>query len=461
MNMIRTGSNLLFPIVVFPYVVRVLGVEGISLYDTANSLIGYLTIIASLGVGIYGVREIGRVKEDSVKRSTALKELLTINTLAAIVTYVFLLFFLYFSDNQHLNTKVVLVLSLLIFFTSLSADWYFVGVEKQAFITIRGVIIKVVIVMMVFLFVNDKSDLLIYATLMMLLIAITSLVNIYFLVPVFKVKAVDFNLKKHIGPMVSSLLINSCVSYFGLLDVVILSEMGAGDEIAYYTLPLRVFKIVSVVITSTSMVFLPRVAGLLSSDKTAFDKINRESISFILFTSLGFALFLFTFSGKIIQLFGGTQFADSALSLKVLAFTLIGACFTNLMTFQVFYSQQKSKAINLFYLSCIVLNILIIVLGYKHFGYIIIAYSYLASIFILALLQGLYNRFYTKNMLFEVEQLKYILAFALSILLSLLIKNVYLSTVISAITYLLILKLTKEKLVFGLLDSKLLKRNKK
>lgn len=460
MNMIRTGSNLLFPIVVFPYVVRVLGVKGISFYDTANSLIGYLIIIASLGVGIYGVREIGKVKDDLVRRATVLKELLIINLLAAATIYLFLFTFLFFSKDSVLNVNVTIILSLLIFFTALGADWYFVGIEKQGFITIRGIIIKILIVAMVFLFVKDETDLLIYATLMMLLVGISSMVSIYVLIPVLKLKTNKLNLISHLGPMVNSLLINSCVSYFGLMDVVLLSGVGDAKEIAYYTLPLRIFKIVSVVVTSTAMVFLPRVSGLFG-DKDAFDRINRTSISFILFVSLGLALFLFSFSDKIIFLFGGSQFMPSVESLKILSFVLILNCFTNLMTFQVFYSQGISKTISLLYLISIVINILIIVLGYKFFGYIIIAYSYLISLGVLTLMQVIYNYYYTKNKIFVLDHLKYILAFIVSLISTLFFNNVYLATVSSMVVFLIMLRLTNEKLVFGMINDKLLKRNKK
>lgn len=460
MNMIRTGSNLLFPIVVFPYVVRVLGVKGISFYDTANSLIGYLIIIASLGVGIYGVREIGKAKGDLIKRATILKELLIINLSVATIVYIFLFAFLFFSKDSVLNVNVTMILSLLIFFTSLGADWYFVGIEKQGFITIRGIIIKIIIVIMVFLFVKDETDLLIYATLMMLMVGISSLVSIYVLIPVLKLKTYKLNLIPHLGPMANSLLINSCVSYFGLMDVVLLSGVGDAKEIAYYTLPLRVFKIVSVVVTSTAMVFLPRVSGLFG-DKEAFDRINRTSISFILFVSFGLALFLFSFSDKIVFLFGGSQFLPSVESLKILAFVLILNCFTNLMTFQVFYSQGISKTISFLYLISIVINILIIVFGYKLFGYIAIAYSYLISLGVLTLLQIIYNYYYTKSELFTLDQLKYILAFVVSLISTLFFNNTYMATISSLAIYLMILRLTKEKLVFGLIDEKLFKRDKK
>ena len=63
-NSVRVGSNLVFPLVTFPYVSRVLGPDTIGLFNYVTAIAAYFTLFASLGFPIYGVREIANVKDN-------------------------------------------------------------------------------------------------------------------------------------------------------------------------------------------------------------------------------------------------------------------------------------------------------------------------------------------------------------------------------------------------------------
>ena len=48
-NMAKTVLSLVFPLITFPYVSRVLGVNRMGKYNFANSVISYFLLIAALG----------------------------------------------------------------------------------------------------------------------------------------------------------------------------------------------------------------------------------------------------------------------------------------------------------------------------------------------------------------------------------------------------------------------------
>ena len=47
-NSVRVGSNLVFPLVTFPYVSRVLGPDTIGLFNYVTAIAAYFTLFASL-----------------------------------------------------------------------------------------------------------------------------------------------------------------------------------------------------------------------------------------------------------------------------------------------------------------------------------------------------------------------------------------------------------------------------
>ena len=69
MNAILTVSSVLFPLITFPYISRVLLVAGNGKVAFATSVVSYFTMFASLGLPTYGVRACAKVRDDKEKLS--------------------------------------------------------------------------------------------------------------------------------------------------------------------------------------------------------------------------------------------------------------------------------------------------------------------------------------------------------------------------------------------------------
>lgn len=64
LNLINTGSQMLFPLITFPYACRVIEADGIGQVNFFTSIIGYISLFTSLGIPMYAIREIARVRND-------------------------------------------------------------------------------------------------------------------------------------------------------------------------------------------------------------------------------------------------------------------------------------------------------------------------------------------------------------------------------------------------------------
>ena len=67
MNAIFTVSSIIFPLITFPYISRVLLVERSGTVSFATSVISYFTMFATLGIPTYGVRACAVVRDDKEK----------------------------------------------------------------------------------------------------------------------------------------------------------------------------------------------------------------------------------------------------------------------------------------------------------------------------------------------------------------------------------------------------------
>ena len=90
MNAILTMSSLVFPLITFPYVSRVLGPAGTGAVSFANSFVMYFLMISQLGIPTYGIRACAQVREDKMELSRTVQELVIINLVMSAVMYVLL-----------------------------------------------------------------------------------------------------------------------------------------------------------------------------------------------------------------------------------------------------------------------------------------------------------------------------------------------------------------------------------
>ena len=73
--------TILLPLITTPYLSRVLGAEAIGIYGYTLSIVTYFILFGTLGVSMYGQREIAYKAEDNKLRSKTFWEIIIIRTI--------------------------------------------------------------------------------------------------------------------------------------------------------------------------------------------------------------------------------------------------------------------------------------------------------------------------------------------------------------------------------------------
>ena len=87
-SLLNTISGLLFPIVTFPYVARILMADGIGQVNFYLSIINYISMFAGLGIPTYAIREIARVKSNVKEMNQVAVEILLLHTFLTLLGYI-------------------------------------------------------------------------------------------------------------------------------------------------------------------------------------------------------------------------------------------------------------------------------------------------------------------------------------------------------------------------------------
>ncbi len=177
LNAIKGLMSIIFPLITFPYVSKVLGVENIGRYNFANSIIGYFVLIAGLGISSYAIREGTRIRDKSTDLETFGGEMLSINIYSTIVSYILFFVLLALIPKFQNYRYLLLLFSLQIAFKTIGVEWLYSIYEDYMYITVRSIAFQLVSIVLMFVFVRTENDVDIYAAITVLSGAGSNLLN--------------------------------------------------------------------------------------------------------------------------------------------------------------------------------------------------------------------------------------------------------------------------------------------
>lgn len=366
-NILLSVSSIVFPIITFPYVSRVLGPEGTGLANFAFSFCQYFVLISALGINIYGVREIARVKENDKERSKVFIELFLIRlftTLFVLLIYFIIIFsFSKFSDRLTLYLFGGVYIMLNIF----SIEWFFTGLEKFKYITTRSIFIQIVSIGALFLFVKDKSDVVPYFLITVFTLSLNCLVNIN-----YSLKYVDFknafkllNLKRHLRPLLIIFGSTLAISIYVLMDTILLGLLSTEKAVGYYSAALKLNKLSLTIITSLGVVLIPRLSNAVAKNNhKEIEKLIDQSFNFVYTLGAPIMVGIFVLAPELTLVFSGEEFLSSVVAMRILCPITLLIGLSNIFGIQILTPLSKDRQL-LFSVLCgtiisLVLNIILI-----------------------------------------------------------------------------------------------------
>ena len=81
---------IIVPLITTPYLARVLGPTGVGINSYTNSVIQYFVLFGSVGVSLYGNRQVAFVRDNKQKLSQTFYELFFMRFLTIILAYLLL-----------------------------------------------------------------------------------------------------------------------------------------------------------------------------------------------------------------------------------------------------------------------------------------------------------------------------------------------------------------------------------
>jgi O-antigen/teichoic acid export membrane protein len=466
LNLLRVVSGILLGIITMPYVNKVLGAQSLGKVEYVNSIITYFVLLSPLGIPMYGLREVAKVRNDSYKRTKLVIELSAILGISTLISYLIIfgviLNISYFSSYREL----IIILSSMILFMNIGAEWFYQGIEDQMFITVRYLVVRVLSFILLFILVKGPEDYLWYAFIVVLSTVGANFFNILYLKKYLEFKNISFkdlNLRQHLKPALTIFVGSISVSIYLQLDVTILGISKGDESVGYYAMANKLIRFVIIIVTTIGAVILPRLAHLLETDKKAFYGLLETALNYIMIFSIPCSFIFLVLAKDITLLMGGKDFQESILTTQILSPIIVVVGLAYFFGYLVLFPLGKEKIYTVSTIIAAVFSVTLNLLFVSTYGHnatasIAVFSELIAVIFMVTLGRSALR----KIIFFNQSILIYLIgSIAISILLflltSVLPSNIlFLKVVIemsaAALLFIFILFISKEKVFFEVVN---------
>jgi len=268
---------LLVPLITMPYIARVLGPTGVGINSFTNSNTQYFILIGSIGVSLYGNRQIAYYRDNRAKASQIFWEVFLMRLVTIVAALALFFGFLWFVKDYH---QAYLMQAILIVAAAFDISWFFMGFENFKVTVLRNIIIKLISLACIFIFVKNQGDLTLYIA----ILSISQLIGNLTLFPYLKhyIDMPDWHKLKiwrHFQPSLVLFIPQIATQVYLILNKTMVGKMVSVEAAGFYDNSDKIVKMVLAIVTATGTVMLPRVAN-------TFAKGDHEQVKKYLYSHL-------------------------------------------------------------------------------------------------------------------------------------------------------------------------------
>ena len=462
-NGFKTILSVIFPLITYPYVLRILQVDNIGKVEFSNSIVSYFVLLAGLGISTYATREGAMVRDNKEELDRFSSEMFSINFLSSFISLILLGTSVLIVPYFRSYALLIGVQSFAIIGNLIGVAWLYSIVEDYLYITIRSLAVHMIALILMFAFVRSKDDYVIYAATTILANVGANVFNFIHAKRYVNI-SISFNIdwKRHIQPIMlisasavaTVIYVNSDKSILGFL---------AGDYyVGLYTPAVNVYTVLKNCVASVILVALPRLSNYIANNQGEAYKETATNIfkSFMLLL-IPVVVGVFMTSNDVIRIVGGVSYAEGADALRILSISLGCSLIAVFYSNAILLPMKQEKIVLIGTIISAVANIglnFILLSKFKHNG---AAFTTLLAELIMCIYQYRYARSFIRITATRKYWISLIIGCCSIVLISIIsditienyVARIIAKITISIISYISILIISKNETALTMIDS--------
>lgn len=338
--------ELLLPMLLLPYLIRVVGMEIFGLISFATAVNGYFMIFINYGFNLTATRKVALFKNDKTKLNQILTSVACVKIFIGILSACILFFLIYFFFDKNYALYYIIFSS--IFFQCLSPQFFLQGIQDLKFYSILNVSVKLISTILVFIILKSKDQYLYYVALLaganfsvMILAYIYLYKKLGFFLKFRLVTKKDITTNFRDGFYV--FLSQVKITFFNNFNIIIVGILLGNKAVGIFSSADKVIKVLSSVQVPVVTALYPHFANeIKKSVSSSFKTINKIAkigsllyllpILFVFFTSKIVAFYLFH-----------TDYYEISILIKIMCIIPVFVFINNLYGTQFLLNLGKNK----------------------------------------------------------------------------------------------------------------------
>lgn len=321
-----SGAELLLKIFGFFAVVflaRVLGPKGFGEIGFASAILAYFLLLVNLGLDTFGVREAAR---DPIQINNYLNNIVTIRLVAFVISFLFLLIFIYFIPKPLEVKKLILYYGLSLFSFSLAIEWVFIGIERMEYVAISRVVRQGIYLVLILAMVKGPQQILSIPFIYFGSTLIGSIILLLFFIEGYGAYKLKFDLpfwKKILHqslPMGFSYIMIQIYYNFGL---VMLGFLKGEETVGWYNAAYKIILLLLVLPTLVVTVFFPLLSSYFKSNFSQLKDVASMYVKILVIVSIPFGFGGTVLAKELISSIYGQTYSAAILAFRILIWDLV------------------------------------------------------------------------------------------------------------------------------------------
>ncbi len=320
--------NYLFPLILIPYLTRILGVEKYGLYAFSFAIIQYGSVLVSYGFDFSATKYVAINREKHEKISKVFVSVTIIRFVIALICVLILIGIILLIDK--LNREYLLYIFGVGIFVgqAITPLWLFQGMEKMKFVTIINFVSKLTSTILIFVFLKNKSDYIYVNLYFSIGFIISGILSTVLAIKIFKIKLIIPKIAFMIQQVKAGwhLFISTVfMSFYRETNVLILGSLGDYTHVGYYAAAEKIIKAIQSIISPISLALFPyfgrnlNIENKKESSLKLFFKFNRYyaiALTFIVICVLLLAK-------KFVTFYIGGDYLNSIVNIQIMSIVIL------------------------------------------------------------------------------------------------------------------------------------------
>lgn len=406
--------NTLLPLIITPYVYRILGPSSMGNVEYAMTLLSYFTMLGMFGIYNYGLREISANRNHIERVQMIYKNLFATGILSNLLFLSLYVAFIYFLVKDPAVRLISWILCGNLLAQIFYVEWFNEAMEKFRFITIKTIIVRS-LSLLILLIVKTPEDLYKYVFITVSVTFVNYLGSFIYSQYQIGIHLKDYfkglNIKVYLIPLLTVLVLNNTGILYTVVDRTLLGHFIGAESVAYFSIGQKIVELTKTLLLSIVFATLPRLSFYLKEDKPLYQSGILKIMQVVLLLIIPSGIGLLLLSRQVIWLFGGVAYAAAVPAMRIFALRIILLGVEAVLYNQIIFLHGKEKILLKYNLLCGCLNIVLnLVLLRVLTPFISIACTFVSEVLFLALcMVYIHRRLDVKMGIFTKRSLHYLL----------------------------------------------------